>query len=125
MVCILKEILEMERLCGIVSVMDKRVQNKEVISRAQVEYVARLANIPLIVNETPGYQKQLSDILGHVESIDKVGEIGTLDVQKVSKGVFRKDETLCDYCLTQEQSTKNGPKVHNGLFVVPPVLGVE
>lgn len=91
------------------------------ISGRQVEHVAKLANLEVTVQETQKYGRQLSEIISFVKKINNV-RVSVLKKENVSEQVLRADEPNSGNRLSQEDATKNGKKIHNGLFVVPPVF---
>lgn len=86
------------------------------ISRDQVKYVAKLANIPLASDEEEKYSEQLSEILEYVEQLNQVD---TSDIEPTfnvtgQSNAFREDITVS--CLPQEETLLNAPKKQNGMF---------
>ena len=93
--------------------------------KIDVKKVAKLANLPLSDSEESKYSEQLSKIL---EYIDKLKEVDTENVgptYNVSglSSVMRPDEV--SQSLTQEQATRNGSNVKNGMFVTKGVFSDE
>lgn len=58
------------------------------ISKEEVEYLAKLARVGLNDAEIEKYQKDLGDILGYVEKLNKVNTDG---VEPMAQGIKAKD----------------------------------
>jgi aspartyl-tRNA(Asn)/glutamyl-tRNA(Gln) amidotransferase subunit C len=90
-----------------------------VISREEVEHVARLARLRFEEDELERLQGELSKI------IDYIQQLGELDLSGLPptahavalSNVFREDEPWEG--LTQEEALVNGPAVEQGHFLVP------
>ncbi len=82
----------------------------------EVEHVALLANLKLNKAELRKLQKQLSEILGYVEILNKLkaGKIEPTSQVTGLENVFRKDET--EPSLSQEEVLSNAKEKHNNLF---------
>ena len=92
------------------------------ISREQVEHVAHLARLGLSDEETNRLQQQLSQILGHMQLIDRLDTSAippTAQVIPVSS-VMRDDEARPS--IPTEDVLKNAPRREGAFFKVPPVL---
>lgn len=91
-------------------------------SDLDVAYIARLARINLTEAEAKVFQKQLDDVLRHVE---KLREADVTHVEPAAHvlpifNVFREDAPR-DW-FTAEQALSNAPRKANGLFIVPKVV---
>ena len=91
-------------------------------SDLNVVHVARLARINLTEAEAKVFQKQLDDVLQHVE---KLRQADVSDVEPAAHAlpnvnVFREDASR-DW-FTAEQALSNAPQKANGLFIVPKVV---
>ncbi len=89
------------------------------ISREEVEHVARLARLHFAEEELVRLQSELGRIIGYVEQLaelDLSGVQGTSHAVAV-KNVMRPDEPAPG--LTQAEATATGPVVERGQFVVP------
>ena len=87
-----------------------------------VSYVARLARLRLTSEESQLFQKQLEQVLEHV---DKMREVDVSGVEASAHAVpvfdvFRADEVRPG--LSAEEALANAPRQANGLFVVPKVM---
>ena len=65
------------------------------ITKQQVEHVAGLANLQVSDKELELYTKQIKDVLGYVEQLDKVDTAGVKPTYQTIDGmtnVWREDE---------------------------------
>jgi aspartyl-tRNA(Asn)/glutamyl-tRNA(Gln) amidotransferase subunit C len=89
------------------------------ISRKEVEYVARLARLRFDEDELARLQPELSKIIDYVEQLSELDLSGlepTFHAVPL-RNVLRADEPITG--LTQEEAVANGPLVERGQFVVP------
>lgn len=92
------------------------------ITKKDVQYIAHLSRIYLTDEETEKFTKNLEDILGYIEKLNK------LDVSNIKptshvlplKNVFRKDEPRPS--LTQKDVVKLSKDSDKGAFKVPQVV---
>jgi aspartyl-tRNA(Asn)/glutamyl-tRNA(Gln) amidotransferase subunit C len=89
------------------------------IDRAQAQHVARLARLALSEAELDAMARELSDVLGH---IDTISELDLVDVPPTAHvadvtAPLREDEPRP--CLTQEEALDQAPATQDGGFVVP------
>ena len=89
------------------------------ISRREVEHVARLARLHFDDEELARLQPELEQIIGYVEQLS---ELDLSDLETTShavpvKNVLRPDEPW--ESLSHEAAMANGPQVERGSFVVP------
>ena len=89
------------------------------ISREEVEHVARLARLRFDEDELARLQPELGRI---IEYVHQLAELDLSGLEPTShavplKNVFRGDEPVTG--LTQEDAVGNGPDVERGQFVVP------
>lgn len=93
------------------------------ISKEEIKYIAKLANLSISEKEADLYSEQLGNVLGYVEELSKadtsdVSEIKTSDI----KNVFREDLVCVDNSLSQEEVMNKSINVKNGLFKTKAVL---
>jgi len=90
-----------------------------VISREEVEHVARLARLRLDEDELAKLQPELGRILEYVHQLAELDLSGLEPTSHAVplKNVFRKDESVAG--LAQDDAVGNGPDVEQGQFVVP------
>jgi aspartyl-tRNA(Asn)/glutamyl-tRNA(Gln) amidotransferase subunit C len=89
------------------------------IDRAQAQHVARLARLALSEAELDAMARELSDVLGH---IDTISELDLVDVPPTAHvadvtAPLRVDEPR--RCLTKEEALDQAPATQDGGFVVP------
>ena len=92
------------------------------ISREDVEHVARLARLALSEAEIERMREQLSGILAY---IDKLRALDTAGVEPTSHAVplvnvMRDDETWT--CLPQDVALANAPERSDAFFRVPRII---
>jgi aspartyl-tRNA(Asn)/glutamyl-tRNA(Gln) amidotransferase subunit C len=92
------------------------------ISREQVEHVAHLARLGLSEDETNRLQQQLSQILGHMQMIDRLDTSAIPPTAQVIplSSVMRED--LPRPSKPVEEILQNAPRREGDFFKVPPVL---
>jgi len=91
---------------------------------ADVERIARLANLELTTEEKVLFTKQLADILAYAEQVQGVDTAGVEATAHVNaRGVERADEPAP--CLAVSEAVANAPDAapEAGLFRVPRVIG--
>jgi aspartyl-tRNA(Asn)/glutamyl-tRNA(Gln) amidotransferase subunit C len=107
------------------------------ISKDDVAHLARLARLALTDAELDGFAGQLDAILAHVSQIQAVDvtdveatdnplKIRRAGAQRPGKGlgnVTRPD--VVRPCLTQDEALAAAPKVVDGRFGVPRILGEQ
>ena len=93
------------------------------ITREKVLQIAKLARLKLSEQEIENFTGQLGSILGFAEQLNQ------LDTQGVEPTCFMvpphdplRDDSETP-SLDQEAALQNGPKVKNGFFVIPKVIG--
>jgi len=89
------------------------------ISREEVEHVARLARLHFSEEELARLQPELGQIIDYVHQLAEL-DLSGLEVTSHAvalKNVLRSD--VPEASLTQEEATRNGPAVERGQFVVP------
>jgi len=89
------------------------------ISRQEVEHVARLARLHFDEDELARLQPELGRIIEYVRQLSELDLSGLEPTSHAVplKNVFRADEPVPG--LTQEEATATGPDVERGQFVVP------
>ena len=92
------------------------------ISKKEVEHIARLARLSLSAEEKELYTKQLGQIFTYIE---KLNQLDTKNVQALShvvepKNVFRED--VLKPSLSQEEILANAPARQHGHFKVKKII---
>ncbi|MDD3149819.1 MAG: Asp-tRNA(Asn)/Glu-tRNA(Gln) amidotransferase subunit GatC [Candidatus Gastranaerophilales bacterium] len=91
------------------------------ISKEQVEHVAKLARLALTEEEKEKFAKQFDDIL---EYFNQLNEVNTENVKPMahavpSSNVMREDVVVRD--CTKEEILSNAPEEEDGFFKVPKI----
>lgn len=101
------------------------------ISREQVEHIAKLARIELKEEEKNRFSSELSLILGYIDKLNKVDTSGIVPTSQVTglKNITREDEfpfSDSAYCLekknTREKIIAEAPARKGQYFKVPKIL---
>ena len=89
------------------------------ISRQEVEHVARLTRLRFDEDELCRLQAELGRIIDWVEQLAGLDLSGLEPTSHAAslKNVLRADEPVAG--LSQEEAVANGPEVEQGQFVVP------
>ena len=96
------------------------------ISKKDVEHIAKLARIELSENEKEKYEKDLSEILSFVEKLNEVDTKNILPMTggTILKNVLRKDEQEDkDLENRQEKLVEAAPENEKGFIKVKSVFG--
>jgi aspartyl-tRNA(Asn)/glutamyl-tRNA(Gln) amidotransferase subunit C len=94
------------------------------ISEQDVRHVATLARLALSDEQVTTLQSELSSILGHIDTIQKLDLEGVeltahpLDMVNVTRADERRPG------LTQAQALANAPESAEGAFLIPRIVGV-
>ncbi len=95
------------------------------LSEKEVRYVADLANLALSDAEVGRLQKDLANILSHIEQLN---ELDTTGVEPMAQVLFDADETATlredvpHVTLTNAEALANAAQSGNGYFKVPKVI---
>jgi len=95
------------------------------IGNAEVEYVAKLANLAITEDEKSVFIGQLNSILEYVEQLNS---LNTENVEPTAQVVYTQEQNFSlrqdEPCRTfsQEEALANGPAVGAGHFKVPKVI---
>lgn len=92
------------------------------ISREQVEHVAHLARLGLSDAEIDRLQHQLSQILGHMQMIDRLDTSAIPPTAQVIPLSTVMREDVARPSRSVEDILKNAPRREGAFFKVPPVL---
>jgi aspartyl-tRNA(Asn)/glutamyl-tRNA(Gln) amidotransferase subunit C len=90
--------------------------------------LARLARLALTEDELDGFAGQLDAILGYVSQIREVSTDELDEVEATSSPLEAVNVTRPDViasCLTPEEALAQAPRVAEGRFAVPQILGEE
>ena len=91
-------------------------------AKFDVRYTAQLARLQLGEEEIATFQKQLSQVLAHVEKLEQVDVSGVEPTAHANAvfNVFRDDVSRDWFSATEALS--NAPRQANQLFIVPKVI---
>lgn len=92
------------------------------VGEIDIDYVAKLANLPLTPKERSTFSKQLQEVLGYIsklqeadtKNIDPIGHITGL------ANITKDDATISS--ISQEEALANAPKTYNGFFEVEAIF---
>lgn len=92
------------------------------LTREQVEHVALLARLELSEDEKDKYARQLNDILGYFEMLNRLDTENVPPTAHVLplKNVYRED-VVCDH-MSNERALDNAPAPEEGSFRVPKIV---
>ena len=90
--------------------------------KVDIDYVARLASLPLSSSEKKVFGKQLPEILRY---FSKLNEVDTKKVEPIGhitgqENVTREDEAKPS--LNQDEALANAPRTYNGFFEVEAIF---
>jgi aspartyl-tRNA(Asn)/glutamyl-tRNA(Gln) amidotransferase subunit C len=91
-------------------------KTRKTLTIKEVEHVALLANLKLNKTELRKFQKQLSEILGYIEVLNKLKAEKIEPTSQVTglENVFRKDEIKPS--LSQKEVLSNAKEKHDNFF---------
>lgn len=97
---------------------------KNVITKAEVEKIAKLANLTLTEEELKKFPEQFSKT---IEVVDELNEIDTAGIGITSQvtglvNVWREDEIDEKRVLPQDLALSQAKKSHKGYFVVERII---
>ena len=92
------------------------------ITKNDVEYVAKLAQLNLTEKEKDMFTKQLEEIINFINTLK---ELKTDDIEPTSsvvplKNVYREDKV--EKSFKQDESLKNAPDKEQGHFKIPRIM---
>ena len=90
-----------------------------------INYVARLANLPLTAQEKKVFEKQLINVLDY---FSKLTEVKTENVKPIGHITGLSNITRDDHpvpSISSKDALTNAPKIHNGFFEVDAIFKEE
>lgn len=96
-------------------------ESKKLISKKDVEHVAKLARIELSEDEKEKFAKQLGNI---IEYVDQLNEVDTEGVEPMAHPCTITNVTRADracYKNTREELLANAPEEEDSFFKVPKI----
>jgi len=97
---------------------------KKQITQADIEKIARLANLEVSDKEKKLFSQQLTyslDVINQLQEIDTQGIRTTHQVTGL-KNITREDKIDETRMLSQKEALSQAKKTHKGYFVVPAVI---
>ena len=87
-----------------------------------ISHIAKLANLPLTVEEKKKFETQLEETIKYIESLDEVDTEGIEPTSQVTglENVTRED--VVKPSLSQEDALKNAKTTYKGYFKVKGIL---
>jgi len=97
---------------------------KKHISPAEVEKIARLANLKISTKEKKLFSKQFTDSLSVIDQLQEVNTQGVATTHQVTglENVTRKDQIDETRLLSQKEALSQAKNTYKGYFVVPAVI---
>lgn len=92
------------------------------ITEEQVRHVAKLASLELSDEEILSYQKDLSEILTHVESLSQVDTTNVKPTSHVHGSVNAFRDDVAKKSLPKEEALKNAPDRDDRGIRVPKII---
>lgn len=95
------------------------------IDRAQVDYIAKLAQLAVTEEEKQEFIGQMNSILEYVEQLN---QLDTHGIEPTAQAVHTSEQNYSwradrsEASFTQEESLRNGPATGSGHFKVPKVI---
>ena len=95
---------------------------RNIISKKDVEYVAKLSRLKLREDEIPKFTHQLNTIIEYIKKLNEVDTSKTEPTLQVLPlaNVRRKDVQVPS--STVEDALRNAPDKERGYFKVPPII---
>ena len=92
-----------------------------------VKHVAKLANLKISESELSKFEKQLSEILSHIDLLKKAKTRGTGETSQVTglENITREDKADLSRTFSQEEALSSTKSQDNGLFKVKGVFSEE
>lgn len=92
------------------------------IDKKTVENIAHLSRLSLSEGEAQNLAKELGDILGYVDKLNKLNVVSVEPMSHVLaiKNVYRKD--IPKESLAPDKALGNAPQKEGGLFRVPRII---
>ncbi len=94
---------------------------KEMITKEQVEHVAKLARLELTEDEKELYTKQLSKILDYIDQLNEVNTDGVEPMTQPIPTVNVMREDIIKKQFERTEMLKNAPHEEYGFFRVPKI----
>lgn len=95
--------------------------------RIDVKHVAKLANLEIKDSEIEKFEKQLSEVLSHIDKLKKAPTKNVPETSQVTEleNITREDKADSARILSQEEALSNTKNTENGFFKVKGVIQNE
>lgn len=95
--------------------------------KIDVKHVAKLANLKIKDSEIEKFEKQLSEVLAHIDKLKKTETKNVLETSQVTglESITREDKADSARILSQEEALSNTKNTENGFFKVKGVIQSE
>lgn len=93
--------------------------------KIDVNHVAKLANLSLTPQEEDTFEKQLSEVLDMVSTLNEIDTTGVKETSQVTGLENVTKEDVAKESLSQEAALSNASAQHNGLFMVKGIFENE
>ena len=90
--------------------------------KIDIEYVTKLANLPLSDSEKKIFEKQLADILDYFSQLSEVKTESIEPIDHITGLVNIQREDQATPSITQKDALANAPKTNNGFFEVDAIF---
>lgn len=91
----------------------------------QVKHVAKLASLPLTVEEEEKYSQQISQILDYINKLNSVNTDNIEPTFNATNLSNISSEDLTNVCLTPKEVLANGNRIKDQMFVTKGVFEEE
>ena len=94
------------------------------ITTAQVDHIAKLANIPISLQEKQQFATDFTTTLDAITNLQKIDVTNVEPTHQVTglENIFREDEVKEEQMFTQKQALANGANTYQGYFVVGRII---
>ncbi|MBI5044312.1 MAG: Asp-tRNA(Asn)/Glu-tRNA(Gln) amidotransferase subunit GatC [Candidatus Levybacteria bacterium] len=93
--------------------------------KINIPHIAKLANLEITRDQEEVFEKQLSEVLTHIEKLHEVDTTGVHETSQVTglENIEREDKTTDSF--TQEEALSQTKNATNGSFVVKGIFENE
>ncbi|MEX1136353.1 MAG: Asp-tRNA(Asn)/Glu-tRNA(Gln) amidotransferase subunit GatC [Balneolales bacterium] len=92
------------------------------VTKKDVMYMANLAKLRFTDSEADGLVKDMNEILGYMESLNKVDTSGVAPLDHVTDMMPRYRDDIAKEPLDHDEALKNAPDADTDYFRVPRVI---
>ena len=95
------------------------------LMKINVKNVARLANLPVSLDEEKKFEKQLEETLTYIENLNEVDTTEVKPADNVTGLTNITREDIVEPSLSQEEALRNTKSTHRGFFKVKGILDAK